>query len=392
VCGVAQLLLDPHYRTLHGFRALVEKDFASFGHKFHDRCLSGTSESSPVFLQFMDCVWQLQRQFPRAFEFNEALTLAVAQAAYSAWFGNFLYNSERERDGCRVRGWAADLWSALAAAPARDGARRDPPARAVTPEASAAEASAAEAGAAEAGAAEDGAAEDGAVVRPAAAFAEPLRPAAEFRNVLYDPDLRDARPGRAVLLRPDASTRRLELFRAMHARVRVAEPKPRGPAGLSKETLLERLLLSIEAARPGTVSRHRTALRRACAWGFPSGVGTAGGAEQAPCGPAARGERAGSAPRAEGASPSDGSCGAPGGPASGAARGPGQNVVWERDDEATRCRACDQAFGVFRRKHHCRRCGKIFCDDCSSYRAPLRTRGEVEVVRMCRPCAAAADA
>ncbi|KAJ3758497.1 FYVE-domain-containing protein [Lentinula raphanica] len=45
---------------------------------------------------------------------------------------------------------------------------------------------------------------------------------------------------------------------------------------------------------------------------------------------------------------------------------------WERDEEVSECRECRRRFGLLlRRVSHCRRCGKIFCDRCSSYRALL---------------------
>lgn len=36
--SLAQICLDPYFRTIDGFIALVEKDWVSFGHRFRDRC------------------------------------------------------------------------------------------------------------------------------------------------------------------------------------------------------------------------------------------------------------------------------------------------------------------------------------------------------------------
>lgn len=56
------LIADPYYRTFEGFQFLVQRQWIEFGHKFAER--SGTlngdeNEKSPVFLQFLDCVYQL---------------------------------------------------------------------------------------------------------------------------------------------------------------------------------------------------------------------------------------------------------------------------------------------------------------------------------------------
>ncbi|KAK5174966.1 phosphatidylinositol-3-phosphatase ymr1 [Saxophila tyrrhenica] len=37
ISALAQIMLDPYYRTLEGFMTLIQKDFLSFGHKFRDR-------------------------------------------------------------------------------------------------------------------------------------------------------------------------------------------------------------------------------------------------------------------------------------------------------------------------------------------------------------------
>lgn len=67
VCVLAQLLLDPHYRTFDGFLALLDKDILSFGHKCSERLGYSTeghssAEWSPVLLQLFDAVHQIMSQ------------------------------------------------------------------------------------------------------------------------------------------------------------------------------------------------------------------------------------------------------------------------------------------------------------------------------------------
>lgn len=99
--SLAQLMMDPYYRTMQGFQVLIEKEWCSFGHKFRDRTGHGlsnaSSEISPVFLQWIDCVYQILVQFPSSFQFNERYLILILDHLYSCRFGTFLYNSERVR-------------------------------------------------------------------------------------------------------------------------------------------------------------------------------------------------------------------------------------------------------------------------------------------------------
>jgi hypothetical protein len=44
---------------------------------------------------------------------------------------------------------------------------------------------------------------------------------------------------------------------------------------------------------------------------------------------------------------------------------------WMDDGESSICCGCGSPFTLLRRRHHCRRCGQLFCDACSSLRSPL---------------------
>lgn len=131
--SLAQICLDPYFRTIRGFAVLVEKEWLSYGHKFLDRCghlssdklfvvgpsdngsggdaaqaffasvqnkFAGQShlkETSPVFHQFLESLWQVQRQHPTRFEYNEEFLIKVHYHLNSCQFGTFLFNCERDR-------------------------------------------------------------------------------------------------------------------------------------------------------------------------------------------------------------------------------------------------------------------------------------------------------
>ncbi|EJD44171.1 phosphatases II [Auricularia subglabra TFB-10046 SS5] len=144
--ALAQICLDPFYRTYRGFQVLVEKDWLSFGHKFLDRCghlsseklfmaapsgdadgpqafLASVSnrfggpahlkETSPVFHQFLETVRQIQRQFPTRFEYNARYLERVHHHLYSCQFGTFLFNNERELRAADAHAQTISIWDWL---------------------------------------------------------------------------------------------------------------------------------------------------------------------------------------------------------------------------------------------------------------------------------------
>ncbi|KAK8733386.1 hypothetical protein OTU49_006613, partial [Cherax quadricarinatus] len=116
--ALAMLMLDGYYRTITGVAVLIEKEWLSYGHKFAQRIGHGDdrhqdADRSPVFLQFVDCVWQIMRQFPHAFQFTEDLLITLLNHLYSCLFGTFLYNSERERMEKEVKTKTVSLWSLI---------------------------------------------------------------------------------------------------------------------------------------------------------------------------------------------------------------------------------------------------------------------------------------
>ncbi|XP_052311291.1 phosphatidylinositol-3-phosphatase myotubularin-1 isoform X5 [Populus trichocarpa] len=155
--ALANLLLDPYYRTFTGFQALIEKDWLAFGHPFAERggmpTVSGSSgrppdlcrqssvgsfplppmcqssgsfapptpssshaqnQQSPIFLQWIDCVSQLLRMYPFAFEFSSAFLVDLLDCVLSCRFGNFFCNSEKERQQVGISEACGCLWAYLA--------------------------------------------------------------------------------------------------------------------------------------------------------------------------------------------------------------------------------------------------------------------------------------
>lgn len=117
VTSLAQLILDHDSRTITGFEALIEREWLQGGHPFAERCAKSAFATSkhhqeaPVFLLFLDCVWQIWQQFPCSFEFNEDFLTTLFQHSYASQFGTFLCNNDRERKENRLAEKTVSLWS-----------------------------------------------------------------------------------------------------------------------------------------------------------------------------------------------------------------------------------------------------------------------------------------
>ncbi|XP_075301278.1 myotubularin-related protein 11 [Opisthocomus hoazin] len=101
LASLVQLLGDPHARTLPGFQSLVQREWVAAGHPFPRRLgllrRDSPREEAPVFLLFLDCAWQLVRQFPAAFGFTEAFLLALHDSSFAPYFSTFLFSCQRQR-------------------------------------------------------------------------------------------------------------------------------------------------------------------------------------------------------------------------------------------------------------------------------------------------------
>lgn len=119
VTSLSQLLLDSDARTTRGFEALIEREWICAGHPFSLRCahsayamgaITGPYES-PIFLLFLDCVWQVFQQYPCSFEFTEEFLIFLFEHAYASEFGSFLGNNEKDKVRLGVKSRTVSLWS-----------------------------------------------------------------------------------------------------------------------------------------------------------------------------------------------------------------------------------------------------------------------------------------
>ncbi|XP_071447286.1 myotubularin-related protein 10-B [Hetaerina americana] len=100
ISSLVQITLDSNWRSIVGFQSLIQKEWVALGHPFCKRLafVSGhENEQSPIFLVFLDCVWQLLQQFPSGFEFTETYLTTLWDSSLTGVFDTFLFDCEQDR-------------------------------------------------------------------------------------------------------------------------------------------------------------------------------------------------------------------------------------------------------------------------------------------------------
>jgi hypothetical protein len=59
---------------------------------------------------------------------------------------------------------------------------------------------------------------------------------------------------------------------------------------------------------------------------------------------------------------------------------------WVPNNTVTACTSCEHEFTLFFRRHHCRACGKIFCNKCSEHYSAIPQLGYFKPTRVCNMC------
>eukprot|EP01125_Pyxidicula_operculata_P012355 TRINITY_DN4057_c0_g1_i2.p1 TRINITY_DN4057_c0_g1~~TRINITY_DN4057_c0_g1_i2.p1 ORF type:complete len:2474 (-),score=525.58 TRINITY_DN4057_c0_g1_i2:159-7580(-) len=123
VCLV-QIFVDPYYRTLEGFCNLIDKEWLQYSYPFKSMLGYGTMETdskekrsptsspsssvkllnlqirskpAPIFVLFLNCIWEVMQQQSHLFEFNENFLLFLLDSLYDSRFGNFFEDSDEYR-------------------------------------------------------------------------------------------------------------------------------------------------------------------------------------------------------------------------------------------------------------------------------------------------------
>lgn len=116
LCCMSQIFLDKRYRTIDGFINLIEKDWISFGHQFSIRGGYYSKnklkhEFSPIFIQFLDSLYQIMIQNICSFEYNINLLSFLAMESINGVYGTFMFGCDYIREKYSVKENTVSVWT-----------------------------------------------------------------------------------------------------------------------------------------------------------------------------------------------------------------------------------------------------------------------------------------
>lgn len=102
ISSLAQIMIDPYYRTIKGFHILFLKEWIYFGHNFPrylDLCNNRPEDFCPVLILFLDCLNQLLTQNEASFEYNHAFILDLANKIFKCRYFELTQSVQRYKLG-----------------------------------------------------------------------------------------------------------------------------------------------------------------------------------------------------------------------------------------------------------------------------------------------------
>jgi len=122
ITGLTQMLCDGESRTIRGLEMVIEKEWIAAGHQFATRSMNfygvrpesmDPEQFSPVFIQFIESIWQISCQFPTHFEFNQLFLLEILDHHFNGRSATFLVSFDKDREHFKLRDKALSVWTIL---------------------------------------------------------------------------------------------------------------------------------------------------------------------------------------------------------------------------------------------------------------------------------------
>lgn len=93
-------MVDPYYRTIHGFCTLLWKEWVQYAYKKPPNPLMASlthfsfpfAKQFPIFFHFLHLTWALLQQHCQEFQFNEKFLTVIAEAVFSCEYDSLIFD------------------------------------------------------------------------------------------------------------------------------------------------------------------------------------------------------------------------------------------------------------------------------------------------------------